>query len=252
MTDEIKIKQVLNNLIGNAVKFTNEGKIQFGYEVQRKFLEFFVKDTGIGIAPSDQRLIFDRFRQVEVGISRTYGGTGLGLSICRGLVKLLGGEIWLESSPDSGTSFFFSIPYVTSTSDNRDKAKRGNEAHYNWTGKTILIVEDEISNQLLLKEYLVATGANMLFASNGKEALSIYKQADRIDLLLIDIKMPVMDGEEFIRQIRAQNITVPAIAQTAYAFNISQEQLHQTGFNEYITKPLNRAQLLITINKLLG
>lgn len=231
-TDKEKLLRVFNNLLSNAVKFTSIGTIEFGYELKNKELLFYVKDSGIGIKPEYQDLIFERFRQADKTIQQDYGGTGLGLAISKGYVELLGGKLTLESELDNGTTFYFSIPYkpVNIIDDNKkDK-------------KTVLIAEDEEFNFLFLEELLLELDVKIIHAKNGEEAVEIFNKNRNIDLVLMDIKMPKMDGYTATKLIKEKNPNMPIIAQTAYALN---QEIERYGdvFDDYLSKPIKAQQL---------
>jgi PAS domain S-box-containing protein len=248
-SDKYKIQQVLNNLINNALKFTKTGYIKFGYKIIKSRIQFFVEDSGIGIAEEYHDIIFERFRQVEAGLSRNYGGVGLGLSICRDLLQLLGGEIWVTSTPSVGSTFFFSLPYIPGKIVNNiiseDLALPDERI-------SVLIVEDSYLNYLFIKEVMAGDNYSLLHAVNGKEAVDICMSNEKIDIILMDIKMPVMDGYESTLQIRKVRPKVPIIAQTASATLGEKEKALQSGFDDYLAKPLRKNDLIRTIQKFVG
>ncbi|MCD4833622.1 MAG: response regulator [Bacteroidales bacterium] len=256
LLDENKIMRILSNLINNALKFTKEGYVEFGYLLKNNFLEFFVKDTGIGISPEDQDKIFERFRQLEFSLSRNYGGTGLGLSISKELVNLLGGEIWVNSElnklPDEkavGSVFYFTIPYEQVKDVYVKKEQDGIAEFPDWSKFTILIAEDEKSNLLYLQEVLNVTDVKLFHARNGEEAVQICKDNDNIDLVLMDVKMPIMNGFEATKAIKRIKPKLPIIAQTAYAMAGDRNKALQLGCDDYISKPTNDFELIKIIGK---
>jgi CheY-like chemotaxis protein len=251
-SDRARIYQVVSNLIGNAIKFTEKGAIEFGYKViNKEKLIFFVKDTGIGINRDKQAIIFERFRQVDDSTNRKYGGTGLGLAICKGLVSLLGGKIWVESNPGNGSVFYFSLNYKPITALIHPKLQETvNEVSiYSFYGKSILIVEDVEDNFLLLKEILDETNANLLRASNGKEAIKIARQNKSLNLILVDIQLPDINGYKVTKQIKSFYPKLKIIAQTAYGLSGDREKALDAGFDDYISKPIIRKTFLDLINK---
>ncbi|MGM0497835.1 MAG: PAS domain S-box protein, partial [Bacteroidota bacterium] len=215
IADYGKIKQIFNNLIINALKFTLKGKIEIGFFIENDFINFFVSDTGIGIAKEDQSLIFERFRQVESSSSRTFGGTGLGLTICKTLVELMDGEITLDSEENKGSTFYFKIPFVEEKKDN-NKEKPEAKGKLNWKNKTVLIVEDDHTSYLYFKNLLEPTSINILHAENAKKAWELFYNED-IDLILMDIRLEGENGLDLTQRMRKINKTIPIIAQTAYA-----------------------------------
>ncbi len=250
ITDGNRIKQILTNLIGNAFKFIKEGYIKFGYIQKNDKLEFFIEDTGIGIADEHKEVIFDRFRQVETSLSSQAGGTGLGLAISKAYINKMGGEIWVESEPDKGSTFYFTIPYnplksrVQPTDDNGLPFIEKIEP-----GKIILVAEDDDANFLYIKEILANMDVNIIRAKNGFEAIESVKDNPNINLVLMDIKMPGMDGYEATKTLKELRIDLPIIAQTAYAFSSDKEKALQAGCDEYISKPIDSDQLLSLISK---
>jgi PAS domain S-box-containing protein len=249
-SDETKLMQILSNLIGNALKFTKQGSVTFGFSVLEKDLEFYVKDTGIGISPEMHKVIFERFRQVESTSTRQFGGSGLGLSISKAYVELLGGKIWLISEPGKGSTFFFTIPHKI-----REK-KSIPETEYedhkiidSEASKTILVAEDEDSNFMLLEELLQVLNVTVIRAINGLEAVEICKSGKNIDLVLMDIKMPIMDGYEATKQIRTMRPYLPVVAQTAYSEETEKHKAIACGCNDFITKPFKKDILIAKVRK---
>lgn len=247
-TDSTKLRQVLNNLINNALKFTHEGNIKFGYQLKNNVLEFYVKDTGIGIDASLHNKIYQRFWQVEQGTTRSYGGTGLGLSISQGYVELLGGELWVESELSKGSAFYFTIPYVPVDKTLIKRVHPKNISSFNWETKSILIAEDEYINFVYLEELLGSTGAKIFYAKNGKEAVDL-ALSTKINLILMDIKMPELNGYEATALIRKEKPDLPIIAQTAYVNTEDKEKAKAAGFTDFITKPIQQKDLIKTMEQ---
>jgi len=252
-TDPLRLRQILSNLIDNAIKFTNEGYIEIGYTNKESGqLVFYVKDTGIGIQKEKLSMIFDRFRQLEEAYTRLYGGTGLGLTITKSLVQILKGKIWVESVVGEGSTFYFSIPNKPTKSKIHREGFKGegeNLSQLNWQGKVILIVEDENYNFKLIHEYLKDTGVSMIHAKNGKEAVNLFQDGTRIDLVLMDIRMPVMNGLMAAKEIWKIDEKIPIVAQTAYAMENDKNLTIKAGFNDHLSKPLSRNKLLKAINQ---
>ncbi len=251
-TDKTKLTQILSNLVSNALKFTHEGFVEFGYTLKEPgqdssmkspYLEFFVKDSGIGIKSELHEKIFERFLQADLNISKKYGGTGLGLSISKGFVELLGGSIWVESIPGQGSSFFFTIPYVPVHNAGSHGASAEKQSA---SGKTILVAEDDEFNFLLIRELLNRSGLQIIHARDGQEVIDLFKQNPEVRLILMDIKMPVMEGHEAARIIRQMNANIPIIAQSAYAMDYEIEK-YGSIFDNYLTKPLDGPTLKKTI-----
>jgi PAS domain S-box-containing protein len=254
-TDANKLKQILINLLKNALKFTSEGFVHYGCEPVSEngssFLQFFVKDTGIGIAKDKQELIFDIFRQAEDCNTRKYGGTGIGLSVAKRLAELLGGRIWVESEQNQGSSFYFTIP-VEPTNDGGPNKSNNEEKLYTDSKELILIVEDDVTSFEYIKTVLKKSGFNYLWAKNGEEALAFCAENRNISLLLMDMNMPVMDGYEATKKIKKLNPSLPIIAQTAYAVAGDKEKIISTGCDDYIPKPIKTNELLSKIEQVLA
>ena len=248
VTDNTKLKQILINLINNAIKFTDKGYVKVGCVLRDKFLEFCVSDTGIGIGEEYYQRIFDRFYQVQLSISRLYEGTGLGLAISKANVELMGGKIWLTSEPGKGSTFFFSIPYEKQVVETLAvNEKRVPEDFVFPQKKTILVAEDIDSNFKLVRFFLSNANTEIIRAANGKEAVQKFQSNKNIDLILMDIKMPVMDGYTAVKLIRETNNTIPIIAQTAYAED--KEKAIDSGCSGFISKPFDKKSLLKVIHE---
>jgi PAS domain S-box-containing protein len=246
-TDQSKLLQIFSNILKNAVKFTLQGSIEFGYTIGNgKEITFFVKDTGIGIAIDQQKLIFEKFRQADETYTRKYGGTGLGLSISKRLCEILHGKIWVESEPEKGSVFYFMIPCRDMSWHGSRGTTGGKQSLTFLHNKTILLVEDEESNYLLIKTILKNTEASILWAKNGKEAVEMIDSHEEISIVLMDIKMPVMDGYEATRMSKVLRPKLPVIAMTAHALYGDEEKALEGGFDNYIAKPINK-NLLFTI-----
>jgi PAS domain S-box-containing protein len=240
LTDENRLKQIMSNLLNNAIKFTSKGKVQFGYRIEEDDIRFFVIDTGIGLSKEDLEIIFKPFRQVETGSTRSYGGNGLGLSISRALVEKLGGTLSVESEPLKGSSFSFTIPYIRCADNSPIKETNIEEVKNNqWNHHTILVAEDEFFNYSYIEEILSHTNVQILHAWDGKEAVEFVRRHPEISLVLMDIKMPEMDGCTATRLIKKLRPELPVIAQTAYAMLENRENAFQAGFDQYISKPVS-------------
>ncbi len=253
-TDCTRLRQVLTKLLDNAVKFTDSGSIRYGYEIHNNEISFFVEDTGIGMAPDKIEVIFDLFRKVEDNKLRLYRGTGLGLALSQHLIKLMGGDITVESVEGKGSRFMFSLStkglQLSGTQQKKASIIFGNDL--DLSSKTILIVEDDTPNYLLVKQLLKPTNVKLHLAENGEEALAIFKKLENIDLIIMDIKLPGVDGYEVTRRIRELDKEVPILAHTAYAMEGDREKSIEAGCNDYIAKPTNQKLLLKTIENLLG
>lgn len=249
--DGHRLQQVLTNLLSNAIKFTQKGFIEFGYDTELPMqLKFYVKDTGIGLPPEKRFLIFDRFRQVDESTSRKYGGTGLGLAISKNLVNLMKGTIWVESEVGQGSTFFFTIPYKPFYDDELTKLSYQNalEPTYNFSDKQILIVEDEQLNFQILYEVLKPTYVKIIHTMNGKEAITLCLKNSSIDLVMMDMNMPVMDGTQTTREIKSVLRHLPVIAMTSQITEEEQDRAIQAGCNDYISIHINSEILLDKIS----
>jgi len=250
LSDETKLKQILTNLIGNAIKFTKQGYVNFGYKLKDNELEFFVEDTGIGIPHEMHDEIFKRFHQVENTTARQFGGSGLGLSISKAYVELMGGKIWLTSELNKGSTFYFTIPYKkVKKSPIVEKQPLKEIKDESDLIKTILIAEDEDSNFMLLEEMLSTLNINIIRAINGIEAVNTCKLNNRIDLILMDIKMPIMDGYEATKQIKKIKPNLPIIAQTAYSTEVDRNKALASGCTDFVGKPIKKILLISKIKE---
>jgi len=247
-TDETRLRQILFNLIGNAVKFTEEGYIEIGYKREDKQLKFWVKDSGIGIPKSEQENIFQRFRQASHSTEKLYGGTGLGLAIAKSCSQLLKGDLWLESEEGKGAHFYFNIEYLPSKEKASIHHIRKRKPKYHFDHQKILIAEDTEDNFLLYEEMLNPFNLEIKRANNGIEALEMVLQ-EHFDLLLLDIHMPELSGDKAIMHIRKHQPLLPVIAQTAYALNNDMEKFLALGFDDYLAKPFSQKKLLDMIVK---
>ncbi|OFY49531.1 MAG: hypothetical protein A2W85_06755 [Bacteroidetes bacterium GWF2_41_31] len=265
-TDAEKLYAILTNLVKNAIKFTNDGTIEFGYKlvpmIHESSIQFYVKDTGSGIQPQQQQIIFDRFRQGSDIHSPVREGAGLGLSISKAYVEMLGGKIWVESDSDGnqseegrGSSFFFTIPYKTTYKeqiriDNTGSGDKSNDLAQSIVKQLkFLIIEDDPTSTMFVSIILKEFSREILTAVNGLDGLNICRKNPDIDLILMDIKMPQMNGYEATKQIRTFNKEVIIIAQTAYGLAGDREKAIEAGCNDYISKPINRIELMEMIDK---
>ncbi|MFW6257570.1 MAG: ATP-binding protein, partial [Prolixibacteraceae bacterium] len=228
VTDKEKLYVVLFNLINNAIKYTNEGSVEFGYELNGKNLQFKVKDTGIGIDPDCLDIIFDRFVQADNSLSKPYEGAGLGLSIARAYAELLGGNIRVLSEKGKGSEFIFELPFKKEDQKNGLSAEKEKTAVPSedevLKNLTVLVAEDDEVGRIYLEQLLEGKCKKVFYAQNGKEAVGIYSRNPGIDLILMDIKMPVMDGYSATIRIRAIDHNAKIVAQTAYALSGDREK----------------------------
>jgi PAS domain S-box-containing protein len=251
-TDAFRLRQVLSNLIDNAVKFTSEGYIEIGLRrTDDNKLLFYVRDTGIGIPADKVALIFDRFMQVEEADTRSYGGTGLGLAISQNLVRMLKGEIKVDSKPGEGSTFYFILPLPILEINQSESLQKEKLQDYNnlWKDKVFLVAEDDKYNSRIIEELLRNTGVTIVHAWNGKEVLEKIRSDVRFDLILMDIRMPVMNGLVAAQEIRKSFPDIIIIAQTAYANEEDKHLCIEAGCNDFVSKPIDKKQLFNTIRK---
>jgi PAS domain S-box-containing protein len=252
-TDSGRLRQILINLIDNAFKFTEEGVIRFGCKDDREgILLFYVSDTGIGIPEEKQTIIFERFRQVEEDYSRKKGGLGLGLSICKGLVEILEGNIWVKSAPQSGSTFFFTIPYGKVPEEKetqKNKKMINNDNKGIWLNRRLLVIEDEPLNAKYIINALEPSGINIIHADTGAGALEIIKRDQDFDAILLDIRLPDIDGFELAKQMKAINPKLIIIAQTAYVSDQYRKMCIEAGCTDYLAKPFKVQDLFEVISK---
>lgn len=242
-TEKNRLSQLIINLVNNAIKFTEEGSIHFGYEIRDKQLYFFVRDTGCGIPEEKRKSIFERF----VKLNNFVQGTGLGLSICRTIVERMGGEMNVESEMGKGSNFWFTLPYEPVKEVKTDNTPR--PAHLVRNQLSILIAEDNPSNYKLLKSILQKE-YSLYHAENGQEAIDLFERHSP-DIVLMDLNMPIMDGYEAAKEIRKKDITVPIIAITAFAYASDREKVMANGFDDYMSKPIQAEKLKIKLAEII-
>jgi signal transduction histidine kinase len=260
--DEFRFNQIMSNLLSNALKYTETGSIHFGYkplfnseyEKEPSMLQFYIKDTGIGIPTEKSEFIFDRFSKIEDDTTKLYRGAGMGLFISKKLVNLMGGTIWVQSMVNEGSTFYFTLPYFD-TGDSKQKiikketpAKSKLAKTYDWRNKIILIAEDEKNNFIYLNEIIKLTGAQTIEAKNGVQAVEIVKNNSQISLVLMDILMPDLDGYAATKKIKSIRPGLPIIAQTAYSVHKQKEKSLESGCDGYISKPYEPTDLLELIS----
>lgn len=258
-TDQHKLDSIFTNLIKNAIKYTDKGSIEIGYDVttleQTPSLQFYVKDSGIGISEERQKAIFERFIQADIVDKDARQGSGLGLAISKAYVELPGGKIWVISEKDKGSTFFFTLPC---NMDSKRKVRispavlsenEGNSIIPEISGLTVLIVEDDETSEMLISIELEKFSKEILKVTTGLDALEVCRKHPDIDLVLMDIQMPGMNGYETTRKIRDFNKEVIIIAQTAFALTGDREKAIEAGCNDYIPKPIKKAELQSLIQK---
>jgi signal transduction histidine kinase/ligand-binding sensor domain-containing protein/CheY-like chemotaxis protein len=248
-SDKVRIQQILTNFLTNAFKFCKEGFIELGLKYEDNTLTYYVKDTGIGISEKNQKVIFDRFRKIEDDNIELYRGAGLGLSISNELAELLGGYISIDSKPRQGSVFYFSLPIKIHNPKPADKKNNSNTIKKRLTNNSILIVEDDESNYQFLSQALKKTNSAISWATNGIDAIQLFEEGNRYDIVLMDIKLPLMSGLEAAERIKEICKTQIIIAQTAYARGLERARIHSSCFDDYLFKPIMVESLINTINK---
>lgn len=248
-TDPHRLQQVFNNLLTNSLKFIDEGFIEFGYlSITPNYIQFYVKDTGVGIDTTKREKIFEQFGQDKTTYSRNHEGTGLGLSISKSFVELLGGKIWLDSEIDAGSTFYFTIPLGLESITKSNISGSYVHDKVDWSNYTIVIADDVEENYVFLKGIFNHTGINIIWAKNGQEAVDLCN-SNEIDIVLMDIRMPVMDGLKASRLIKKDNPDIHIIAQTAFANPEDKANCFKCGCDEYFKKPINHEKLFGVISK---
>ncbi len=254
-TDREKIFAILTNLVKNAIKYTSVGSIEFGYDLVKTqdaaYLQFFVKDTGMGIAKNRQEAIFERFIQADILDTHAYQGAGLGLAITKAYVEMLGGKIWVESEEGKGSTFYFTIPYNTKTRSQItiNKVVSAEEKEVQIKNLKIIIAEDDETSYMLITSMLKKNDHKVLHTKTGIETIEVCRNNPDIDLILMDIRMPNINGHEATRQIRQFNKEVIIIAQTAYGLSGDRPTAIDAGCNEYLSKPIDKDELLQLMQK---
>lgn len=250
-TDREKLYAIFSNLIKNAIKYTKKGSVEFGYTTGKKEITCYVKDTGIGIAENRQKVIFNRFVQADLTIAKPYEGAGLGLSITQAYVNMLGGRIRVDSEPGKGSVFFFTLPYHAENGiTSETAAEKVIPADLEQLRRlTVLIVEDDESNYFYLNELLKEKVREVRYLKSGKEAVKACCRDKNIQMVLMDIKLPDIDGFEATSQIRKCRTDLPVIAQTAFALMGDRDKAIKAGCNDYISKPILKEKLYAVMLK---
>lgn len=252
-TDAQKVRQIITNLLNNAIKFTSEGKIEFGYNIHKKeeVITFYVKDTGIGIDQPQHKKIFDRFQQIGQKSGKIVSGTGLGLSISKSYAELLGGELTLESELHKGSLFKLSIPYQ----EIRNESNK-NVVHHNLRtikrACTILLAEDILFNRMIVEKQFENLPATLHIVDNGQSAVDFITNHPEVDIVLMDVKMPILDGKDAMVMIKKIRPQLPVIAFTAFSMNEERNELLQEGFDGFVSKPVQPSELIKMLNTFLN
>jgi CheY-like chemotaxis protein len=255
LSDPGRIQQVLNNLLANSIRNTNKGSIKFGYSIKDpKTIEFFVFDTGVSLNKEDQKIIFDYFWQFEDIAHQHIADNGLALSIAKNLVELLGGKIWLNSEINQGNEFYFTLPIEKPGKADEIKlpdaipAAEISVLEPNWKDKVILVVEDDSINYQFIEALFEKTQVQLLHAENGTQALELCKTINKIDLILMDIKLPEKNGYQITKEIKSFR-NIPIVAQTAFPINEVRSKCLDSGCEDVISKPLEIELFFKIINK---
>lgn len=254
ITDEVKLKQILTNLITNAIKYTKKGYVVFGYGIDpgHTTIEFTIKDSGIGIEKHYHELIFDRFHRIDNDFTIEAGGLGLGLAISKAYVEMLGGSIDIESNPEGGTIFSFTIPLeYSAVADGQKPEMKAGDTPGMRQQYSILVAEDDNINFLLIQKMLQLRQFNVIRAVDGQQAVDICKGEAAVDVILMDIKMPKLNGYEAFRQIKKLRPNIKIIAQTAYSSIEDKSKIETFGFDGYISKPIDKEKLFALIEILM-
>jgi len=255
-TDNGKLAQILTNLLQNALKFTRTGAIDFGYTRQGSTLEFYVTDTGIGIPDQMQEKIFDRFRQVDNTLTRNHEGSGLGLSITKAYVTILGGTITVKSREGTGSTFNFTLPYnppgIILNPDQSSVILSAAKDPSPPSALCMLIVEDDVISRYLLRKMLKSENIIFLLAEYGRDAVELVQHHPEINLVLMDLKLPGMNGYEATKMIKKLRPDLPVIAQSAFTSIEDKHKAREAGCDGYVTKPINKTELLALINNILN
>lgn len=249
-TDPVRLRQILQNLLSNAIKFTEEGEIVLGYYLRNKKLHFYVRDTGIGIQPEKQKMIFERFVQADPTATRRFGGSGLGLAISKGLADLLGGTLTVESQPGVGSTFTLILPIEKDINFKKEQ-KIVLPMAENWNNITVLIVEDDKFSARYLDTVLRKHGIRPLIVGRASEGFQLLRKHPEIALVLMDIQLPEMNGYDATRQIKAEFPQIPVIAQSANVFDDDRQKCLDAGCNDYISKPIQLEKLISLLKKYL-
>lgn len=250
-SDGVRVKQIINNLVDNAVKYTDAGEIEIGCVLTQKWLEIYVKDTGVGIPEDKLEVIFNRFERVNISQAKLKEGTGLGLAISKKLARLLGGELFVKSELGKGSQFSLKLPLKKNLSKKKSINLVVDEIENDWHDKTFLVAEDETVNFVLIEELLADTKAKFILAENGQIVLDELRKGTHVDAILMDIQMPVMDGHMALKIIRDEFPDIPVIAQTAYAFENEVTKMKDLGFVDVILKPIEQKKLIQSIQRVL-
>jgi signal transduction histidine kinase/CheY-like chemotaxis protein len=248
-TDKQRLKQVLNNLVSNAIKFTHKGSVTLSARTDKKWLRIEVADTGIGIPAHMKESVFDKFVQADSSITRRYGGTGLGLSIVKKLVTLMNGEIDVQSEEGKGSTFTVRLPFVPVEPSKKQTLPQQDERSFAGKGEIILVADDDEPTRKLFEIILTQAGFSPLFAVNGREAIELCKKNLNISAVIMDMHMPEMDGYQAVSGIKSINKNIPVIAVTSRAMEEDRDKCLRAGCDAYIAKPVRKSELLALLKE---
>lgn len=259
-TDPGRLQQIINNILSFSIGNTTKGTIRFGYRIKdARNIEFFISDTGVGLNKDDQKLIFDYFWEFEDVSHQRIADSGLGLSIAKSLLEMLGGKISIESELNKGNEFIFSLPIEKpgkasriGQTTTRERVSDGGKAEHVWKDKVILVVEDDLVNYQFIEALLEKTQVQLIHAEDGNQALELCKTISKIDLILMDIKLPDKNGYQITREIKAIRNDVPIVAQTAFAINEVKDKCINSGCEDVISKPVEIELFLTIVDKFLS
>jgi CheY-like chemotaxis protein len=248
VSDKFILDNILTNLLNNALKFTSKGTVEFGASLQNREIHFYVQDSGVGIPVERQKAIFERFVQANLDMTRAHEGSGLGLAIVKAYVEILNGRLSFDSNEGEGSTFHVFLPYIPAEVVKPEELELSPE-QFKGEHLKILIAEDDNISFLFLQQVLNLPEITTLRATDGQQAIEIARSNPDLSMILMDIKMPKINGIEATKNIRSFNPTVPIIAQSAYTFSGEQEQALEAGCNDYITKPVSRSRLINILTK---
>jgi signal transduction histidine kinase/CheY-like chemotaxis protein len=252
-TDKARFKQIMINLLENAFKHTEQGFVEFGYKIKEEnLMEVYVKDSGHGFSMERLEIIFNRYKKLSDNQNQPFDGSALKLTISKNLIKLLGGNIWANSKIGEGSTFYFTLPFKLIDKpvvEKKEEPKEKKNSVHDWSNRTILIAEDVESNYIYLQELLRPSKLKLIWAKNGKEAVEHVKKNSTIELVLMDILMPEMDGYEASKQVKNLRPELPIIAQTAYSIESDKDKENLLNFDDYLIKPIWSPQLMSAMEK---
>jgi CheY-like chemotaxis protein len=253
-TDSEKLYAILINLVKNAIKYSDKGTVEVGYQRKQGCIEFYVKDDGIGIPDNMKVAIFNRFVQTDMGRKRTFEGTGLGLAISKAYVEMVGGKIWVKSQLGEGSIFYFTVPESIESIDFHENniKSTGNKLEAKFKNLKVLIAEDDALSAKLLTKQLSPYCSKIIYAETGNEAVSACRDNPDLDLILMDVQMPIMDGYQATKEIRKFNKKIFIFAQTAFALSHDKENALKAGCTDYVSKPVSKEALYGIIQKYLS